>query len=239
MSEYRIAICDDNHNMLDEMAQMCGDILSQKETAHEIRTFDSSEKLLDSICAGESYDLLILDIQMDGMSGMELAHRLRSINNRVSIIFVTACDGYLLEGYEVQPIYFLLKPINKQRLEAAIMLDLTLNHSPKNIAVRIGGKNISLVLSEIVYIESYNHQLAIHTTSAEQTVYSSLTAMERQLPANEFSRCHNSYLVRLEFVGEICRNEVTLRNGIRLPIGRQYFKTFQQDFIAYMNKDRK
>lgn len=238
MSEYRIAICDDDSNMLNEMAQMCGDILSQKDIAHEIRRFDSSEELFNSICAGEGYDLLILDIQMDGMNGMELAHKLRDTNNRVSIIFVTACDSYLLEGYEVQPVYFLLKPVDKQRLESALMLDLALNHSPKSLAVRIGGKNINLVLSEIVYIESYNHQLIIHTTSAEQSVYLSLTAMEQQLPANAFSRCHNSYLVGLEHISEISRSEVTLRNGVSLPIGRQYFKTFQQDFISYMNKNQ-
>lgn len=238
MSEYRIAICDDDRNMLNEIVQMCGDILSQKDTAHKIRTFESSEELFNSICAGEGYDLLILDIQMDGMNGMELAHKLRSTNNRVSIIFVTACDSYLLEGYEVQPIYFLLKPVDKQRLESALMLDLALNHSPKSLAVRIGGKNINLVLSEIIYIESYNHQLIIHMTSAEQSVYTSLTAMEQQLPANSFSRCHNSYLIGLEHICEISRSEVTLRNGVSLPIGRQYFKTFQQNFVSYMNKNQ-
>lgn len=238
MSDYRIAICDDDRNMLNEMAQMCEDILSQKDIAHEIREFKSSEDLFNSICAGEGYDLLILDIQMDGMSGMELAHKLRDTNNRVSIIFVTACDSYLLEGYEVQPIYFLLKPVDKQRLETALTLDLSLNHSPKSFAMRIGGKNINLVLSEIIYIESYNHQLIIHMTSAEQSVYTSLTAMEQQLPTGAFSRCHNSYLVRLEHVSEISRSEVTLRNGVKLPIGRQYFKTFQQDFISYMNNSQ-
>ena len=169
------------------------------------------------------FELLILDIQMEGMTGMELARSLRDKGNRVSIIFVTACEDYLSEGYGVQPIHFLLKPVRREALASAIHTDLKLNYIPKTVVV-------------IRYIESYNHSIVIHQSTDNSTYYFSLSDFEKQLPMGQFARCHNSYLVNLDEVREIGRTELSLQSGETLPMGRTYYKAFQSAFVRYINQ---
>ena len=174
---------------------------------------------------------------MNGMTGLELARSLRSKDDRISIIFVTACDNYLSEGYDVQPIHFLLKPICREALANAIRTDLKLNYLPKAVTLSIGNKILHFSVSEIRYVESYNHNIIIHQSSGNSnTYYLSLTEFEKQLPKGHFSRCHNSFLVNLSRVKEIGRTDLTLRNGDMLPVGRTYYKAFQSEFIRYINQ---
>ncbi len=237
MSVYRIAVCDDDDIMRENLCSLCSDILTDDSIEYRIEPFRSAcelEKRLD-IESGP-FDLLILDIQMDGMTGMELARSLREKGNRVSIIFVTACENYLGEGYGVQPIHFLLKPVKREALASAIHTDLKLNYIPKTVIVHIGNKLVHLVLSDVQYIESYNHSIVIHQSTGNSTYYFSLSDFEKQLPMGQFARCHNSYLVNLEEVREIGRTELSLQSGESLPIGRAYYKTFQNAFVRYINQ---
>lgn len=173
---------------------------------------------------------------MDGMTGIELARSLREKGNRVSIIFVTACEDYLSEGYGVQPIHFLLKPVRREALASAIHTDLKLNYIPKTVVVHIGNKLVHLSFSDIRYVESYNHSIVIHQSTCNSTYYFSLSDFEKQLPAGQFARCHNSYLVNLNEVREIGRTELSLQSGETLPVGRAYYKAFQSAFVRYINQ---
>ncbi|MDO4397733.1 MAG: LytTR family DNA-binding domain-containing protein [Oscillospiraceae bacterium] len=236
MSIYRVAICDDERTVGEEVGSLCRDILSEAKVEHEISLFSSAEelekKLNEENCP---FELLILDIQMNGMTGIELARRLRQKGNRISVIFVTACGEYLPEGYDVQPIHFLLKPIKRDALERAVLTDLRLNHFPKAAVLHIGSKTLNLTVSEILYIESLNHSVIIHRKSGSDSYYASLSEVEKALPSGIFSRCHKSYLVNLEYVQEIERTELTLQNGSKLPVGRAYYKDFSKQFIRFIN----
>lgn len=236
MDKYRIAVCDDDEIMRDELSAMCADILTQEEVPYEVVTFSSAYELEKQISeVGDCFELLILDIQMDGMNGMELAHLLREKGNRISIIFVSACDEYLLEGYDVQPIYFILKPVEREYLARALNTDLRLNHRQKTFMLHVGNKTVSLTISEIRYVESLNHKMLVHQGDDMRTFYMSLTELEKQLPAGMFARCHNSYLVNLKNVNEITRTYVRLTSGETLPIGRAYYQAFQSAFIRSIN----
>lgn len=117
MDRYRLAVCEDDDAIRKELALLCRDILKAEGIEGEISEFSSAvplKRLLEE--EGGRFDLLILDIQMESMTGMELAKSLRQQGNRVSILFVSGCEQYLLEGYEVQPVHFLLKPVCRQAL---------------------------------------------------------------------------------------------------------------------------
>lgn len=129
---------------------------------------------------------------------MELAHSLHDSGDLVSIIFITACDDYLSEGYGVQPIHFLLKPVKKEALANALHTDLKLNYLSKTLLLHIGNKNVSLSFSDSRYIESFNHEVIIHQAGTKRTYALSLTEMERQLPPGQFCYCHNSHRYRQE-----------------------------------------
>ena len=108
---------------------------------------------------------------------------------------------------------------------------------PKAVTLSIGNKILHFSVSEIRYVESYNHNIIIHQSSGNSnTYYLSLTEFEKQLPKGHFSRCHNSFLVNLSRVKEIGRTDLTLRNGDMLPVGRTYYKAFQSAFIRYINQ---
>ncbi len=237
MSVYRVAICEDDNIMRENLCSLCNDILTDDGVEYSLESFHSAcelEKRLKN--ENFPFDLLILDIQMKGMTGMELAHSLREKGNRVSIIFVTAYEDYLREGYGVQPIHFFLKPVKREALASAIHTDLKLNYIPKTVVVHIGSKLVHLSLSDIRYIESYNHSIVIHQSTGNSTYYFSLSEFEKQLPKGQFARCHNSYLVNLNAVHEIGRTELHLQNGEVLPIGRTYYKMFQSSFVRYINQ---
>lgn len=237
MSAYRIEVCDDDNIIRENLCSLCSDILTNDSVEYRLEPFRSAcelEKRLDTESC--PFDLLILDIQMEGMTGMELARSLREKGNRVSIIFVTACENYLGEGYGVQPIHFLLKPVRRETLASAIHTDLKLNYIPKTVVVHIGKKLVHLSLSDIWYIESYNYSIVIHQSNGNSTYYFSLSDFEKQLPMGQFARCHNSYLVNLDEVREIGRTELSLQSGETLPMGRTYYKAFQSAFVRYINQ---
>lgn len=237
MSAYRIAVCDDDDIIRENLCSLCSDILTNDSVEYRLESFRSAcelEKRLDTESC--PFELLILDIQMEGMTGMELARSLRDKGNRVSIIFVTACEDYLSEGYGVQPIHFLLKPVRREALASAIHTDLKLNYIPKTVVVHIGNKLVHLSLSDNRYIESYNHSIVIHQSTDNSTYYFSLSDFEKQLPMGQFARCHNSYLVNLDEVREIGRTELSLQSGETLPMGRTYYKAFQSAFVRYINQ---
>lgn len=234
---YRLAVCEDDDAIRGELDALCREILEEAGISYTVNLFPSAEELEKALSSqADPFDLLLLDIQMQGMTGMELAKALRLRGDRVSIIFITGCEDYLREGYSVQPVHFLLKPVSRQALAGALRTDWELNHKPKNIVLRIAGKTVSLPLSDIRYIESFNHSVVVHQADKTPSYPLSLTEVERLLPSGQFSRCHNSYLVNMEYVDEFVRRELFLRGGERLPMGRTYYKAFQSAFVRYMNR---
>ena len=237
MNLYRLAICEDDDTVRAQLHSLCQEILIENGIEHSIMDFASAQQLDDVLTEENSpFDLLLLDIQMEGLTGMELAQSLRQRGDRVSIIFVTGCEDYLPEGYSVQPIHFLLKPVSRESLALALRTDWQLNHRPKAIVLRIGSKTVQLSLAEIRYIESFDHNIILHQAEGNRTYFLSLTDFEKQMPRDQFCRCHNSYLVNMSFVEEIGRMELSLRGGVRLPVGRAYYKTLQSAFIRYLNR---
>ena len=237
MNRYRLAICEDDDGIRAQLHSLCQEILTENGIDHCITDFSSAQQLENRLAAESApFDLLLLDIQMEGMTGMELAQSLRQRGDRVSILFVTGCEDYLPKGYSVQPIHFLLKPVSREGLAAALRTDWQLNHKQKTVVLRLGSKTVGLPLADIRYIESRNHNIIVHQTEGERTYVLSLTNFERQMPPNQFCRCHNSYLVNMDYVEEIGRTELSLRGGVRLPIGRTYYKTLQSAFIRYLNR---
>lgn len=236
MNQYRLAICEDDVGMQSSLCDLCKEILTGMEIPHEITLFPCA-CALEAVLAhrAQPFSLLILDIQMAGMTGMELAHILRKRGDEVSILFVTACPDYLLEGYEVRPVHYLLKPVTRETLEKVLRTDWELHHAPRTVVMRAGGKAVSLTLADIRYVESRNHNLVVHQPGEELSFLMPLSEAERLLPHNQFARCHNSFLVNLSHVKLVGRSELTLRDGQRIPVGRRYYDSFQSAFVRYMN----
>ncbi len=234
---YCIAICEDNAQMCQTLCDLCGSILSQRGVEYEVTGYPSAQALAEAIFSGsEAANLLLLDIQMEGMSGMDLARALRRAGSRISIVFVTVSRDYLLEGYGVQPLQYLLKPVTREALAEAIDVDFRLNVQARNLIIRSAGRKVSLPIQDIQYIESRDHSVIMHMTDSERRFALSLTEIESYVPAGQFCRCHKSFLVKLSGVAEVGRMELLLHSGVRIPIGRKYASQFQSAWIHYLNQ---
>lgn len=185
----------------------------------------------------DAFDLLILDIQMEGKSGLELAAELRQADNRVSIIFVTGCEEYLKDGYAVQPIQFLLKPVDYPLLYHAVHTAWKLGKGKRHVVLQEGARTILLTTREVRYVESFNHGIRVHQGAASGFYRITLAEAERAIQSTGcFCRCHNSFLVNMDWVSEITRTKVVLADGEQIPIGRRYYELAQKTFIHYMTQ---
>ena len=232
---YRVAVCEDEPNLRAGLCAQCGEILTELEIKHEIVPFPSAEELETALTGGARFDLLCLDIFLEGRTGMELAQEVRKWDDQVSILFITSSTEYLLEGYGVRPIQYLLKPVKREELKKAILTDLRLNHQPRTVTLKGRGKTAVLPLADIRYAESQNHGCIFHMVQEDQSFALGLAQVEQLLPKNQFCRCHNSFLVNLVHIKEIAGREVVLTGGGRLPMGRRYAEQFQSEFIRYIN----
>lgn len=235
MNCYRLGVCEDDAKERQLLKTMCQEILDVHQIPCTISAFDNAARL-EAASYQWDFDLLLLDIQMEGMSGMELAKKLYARGNSPRLLFVTGAPEYALEGYQVHPIHFLVKPVERSQLEAVLLQDWNSHHRPKNVVLRSGGKTTSLAVDDILYLENLNRTVIAHTTQGDYTFPISLSEAEQSVPPGCFARCHNSFLVNLSKVTEISRKGVLLRDGTCLAVGRRYYQEFQTAHIRYVNR---
>lgn len=238
MHTYHIAVCEDDRLIQKTICDLCDEILTASGTIHEITSFSSAEELEQFLeKQGQIFDLLVLDIQMGEKSGMEFARELRARKDRVSILFVTGYDGYLKEGYSVQPVQFLLKPVRRAELEEALMTDLELKHRMKYALLQKGSRSLRIVLDDVLYAEANgNHKIRIFQEKREDDFPVGLSELEQLLPADRFIRCHNSYLINLDHVIKYEKSSFYLEDNTRIPVGRKFTRSCQDALIAYVNQ---
>lgn len=164
LEPYRLAICEDDPRERQSLESLCREILQKRGIPGEVASYPSTEALDSSLQEGRGpFDLLLLDIQMAGINGMEFAKTLRDRGDEVRILFITGAAEYALEGYQVNPIHYLLKPVNQRELERVLVGDWERNHRSKTLLFRQGTKWVALAVEDILYIESLNRNVVVHT----------------------------------------------------------------------------
>lgn len=238
MQTYRIAVCDDDPISREEICRTCREILTEEGIAYTIEAFPDGESLENTLeQKRQAFDLLILDIQMKEISGMDLAKTLRARDDRVSIVFVSGNEQYLREGYQIQPIHFLLKPLDREQMREALRIDWKLNHRPNTVFLEKGTRRLVLRLDQMVYAETNgNHGTRFILKDQEPKEFPmGLTELERRFPPDRVIRCHNSYLVNLMHVREMKNTAFLMDNDLCVPIGRKYYSKCQGRFIDYIS----
>lgn len=178
----------------------------------------------------EQVDIMFLDIKMPEMSGLELV---KSLKNPPKIIVTTAYDEYALEGYELDIVDYLLKPIrferflkavNKvQQLQQASSAPDALKAADEAFYVRSDRKLVRIDPGDVRYVESLKNYLAIHTGNQKIIVHSTLSGIEEELRPNPyFVQVHKSFIVNTRFVAEVGNSMIRLKDNTELPIGGSY-----------------
>ena len=226
----KIAICDDSKLDRQLLKVVIQTYFENNEEEFKIFEYELGDNLLDDI----EVELLFLDIIMNGM---KIARKLRDIQFKAPIIFLTAHADYAVESYEVYAAGYLLKPYDTNKL--TLLLDEVLQRSvQKRIAVKVKKQHRYLEINDIMYVESDKHVLNIHLKDSRviQTT-EKLSELEKTINSKRFIRCYQSYLVSMDYIKD-AKTDFILSNDIRIPIRVRGRKEIIERYHKYYSSER-
>lgn len=227
----RIAIVDDEKVIREQIKNL----IEKKQTGSAVDTYFSGEELLR---AGKGYDIVFLDIQMDGMNGIDTARALRQKTDDTVLIFVTGVKEYVFDAFDVGAFHYLIKPLEEMKFysvydRAVLEAAKKKQHGMGQLFVKTRNRNVTLDQSNILYIESRAKKVEIHTRNDIIEAYAGIGELEKQLTEN-FYRCHRGYLVNLAFVSEYSIDSITLNNGETIILTKEKYGEFVKVYMRYL-----
>ena len=238
-SMLRIAMCDDDKMDRERVHGLVTDYLKEKNLHAQVKVFDHPDSLLEE-CEHFRPHIYILDIVMPMVSGIQAARELRWNQPDAQIIFATSESSYALESFDVNPINYILKPIDKEKLFAT--LDLALTHvslgKEKSTTIKVKGGFRTIHLDDILYIEYRNHVVSYHLDSGEIVSPPTLRIgfseyLDENHPGKEFVRCHESIAVNIAAVDKLTKTDITLRNNENLPVSKSRYAEVMDSYMDY------
>lgn len=227
----KIAICDDEKNEARQIQSAVENWAKAANQRIEIAEFPSAEAFLFQYQENNSFDILLLDVSMTGESGIDLAKRLRLEGNRAEIIFITSHFEFYGEGYEVDALHYLLKPVDEAKLSAALTKAAErIAVAPPAVIIKCDGETVKIFESEISYVEAFLHYIVIHTKKREYKIKENLSDFAEKL-SEDFYRTHRSYLVSLKQIVRIGKASVTVEGGTELPLARGKYDEVNRAYI--------
>lgn len=227
----RIAICDDEERYRIELKTILNKLLINADL--NIDTFDDGNILADAF-AVSPYDLVFLDIEMPALDGITLAKKIRARSENVFIVFLTSHIEYALEGYEVNALRYLTKPVDIEKLKEVIRYVQEKQGSSRQIIIKEDGEEILIDINDVIYMESMNQNVRIVTAKGEHVIRYNIGDFEEQLKNDGFFRIHRGYLISLSKVKKLSGNDVILDSGETLPVSRSNVKPLKEALYTYV-----
>ncbi|MBR1635414.1 MAG: response regulator transcription factor [Lachnospiraceae bacterium] len=229
----RIAICDDEIIIREDIEKKVRSILPEAS----IKSYASAGELLSD----EDPDILLLDIQMDGMNGMEAAKRLREHSSDTVLIFITAMEEYVYEAFDVGAFHYLIKPFTDEKFKEVLLRaasDIQKRNrkrsgdSTRHIIIQDGISRISIDTADIIFAEVLNRTVTIHLTNRDVSYRGSMVELSNQL-GDGFFQTHRSFLVNMKYVTSYSSAGVETPKGM-VAIARGNLKHFVKTFMDYI-----
>lgn len=207
----------------------------ENKTFFEIFEFCDGQELLAAY--PQRLNLLLMDIQMEYEDGLETARRVREFDSEVTLIFITNMIQYALEGYRVDALNFLVKPVGYPAFSAEVARALKRIASKSGIALTIRNSDgiFTVDSADIGYIEAFNHKTILHTKSRVIPAGQTMVSFQNMLAVMPFFRCHSAFLVNMDRVERVFENDVWIF-GQRLPVSKHRRKAFLEAYAAHMGK---
>ena len=207
-------------------------------TDDDIETFSDGNILADKF-QKEPFDLVFLDIEMPAVDGITLAKKLRAYSEKVFIVFLTGHVEYAIEGYEVNALRYLTKPVDIDKLKDVLNFVREKLGSTRQIMIKEDGEEIVINVSDVVYIESMNQNVRIVTTKGEHIIRYNIGDFEEQLKDDGFFRSHRGYLISLSKVKRLIKTDVVLDGGageVVLPVSRSNIKPLKDALYDFVER---
>lgn len=234
---YKVALCDDESFFLHKHAEIFRLCLLKLEITYELRIYQSINQLMDFIHKNtDFFHIIALDILMDEKNGIEAAKRIREMNSLVSLLFITSTKDYSYEGYSVEPIHYILKPLSEKVLTPIIKKDHEKRFAPHHIIIPSKEQNHILCIDDILYLEALNRVITVKTEKNTYQYTGSFSMVTSKLPKEQFIQCHKSFFVNIKKVKGINKNKLSGKiylSSEQIPVGRAYFSTVYSQLTSY------
>ncbi len=228
----RVALVDDDECYRLQEKEFIEVFAKESGEEFEITTFKSGMDFITDY--KPVFDIAFLDIEMPLMDGMETARRLRQVDNRICIVFITKVAKYAIEGYEVNAIDYVVKPIKylkfKDKLKKAVKY--VVSNKEKELVIKSKGAYFRIPVSQIYYIEADKHYLVYNTSGGEIRERGNIEDALKQLSDSGFSLCNSGCIVNLKLIQQVTQTEIII-NGISLPLSRRRIKDFRTDMLKF------
>ena len=224
-----IAVVDDEKVMREYLCEL----IKKQKPESRIESYARGEELLAS---GKRFDIVFLDIQMDGMNGIEAAGSLRKKQEEVILIFITGIREYVFDAFDLYAFQYLLKPVDEKKF--AEVLERAVREAGRKKEKRelfIKTRNLTLDQADILYIESRGKKVEIHTVRERESIqiYAAMEELEGQL-GKDFYRCHRAYLVNMSHITEYGSDSIILANGDKVYLAKKKYGEFVKAYMWHL-----
>lgn len=235
MQRYTIAICENEEVQALYIQKLLKEYAEQHQLHIDLPLFESAEAFLFEYETDKAVDLILLDIQMSEMTGLEMAEKLREKHDQVKIIFITGMTEHIGDGYRVEASDYLVKPITKERFFA--VLDRVIQTIPQEIRTVIftntAGEQVKVAMNDVVAAEVSGREIAITTTNETFGIRSSMSELKKELDETVFVAPDRSWLVHCGHIERVQKTELIMDNGMTIPVSRRNAKPVTQAFIDF------
>lgn len=231
----KIAICDDNLNIVEEVRGLLDEYALSKNFPLDISTFDNGQAVLES---DEKFNIAILDVEMPGCNGIELGKILREKNRHIVLMYITSHKKYLDEALNLNAARFFEKPIDSKRFYDGLDNALKrIDNTTIKFFLKEDNASVRINANDIIYveIEPIGHRKTKVVTEEKTYISSNKIAFwEEHLISSLFVKTHKSYIINMEYITKYENNTLQLDGKYNIPISRNYQSSVHKDFIRYM-----
>lgn len=224
-----IAVVDDEKVIREQI----GGLIDKQMPDCYLESYATGEEL---IAAEKRFDIVFLDIQMDGMDGIEVARTLREEQDEIVLIFVTGNREYVFEALDLYAFHYLLKPVDESKFREVLVRaagEVAKKKEKKGLFIK--KRNLTLDQADILYIESRAKKVEIHTARSKDIIeiYATMEELEGQL-GEDFYRCHRAYLVNMAHITEYDSDSITITNGDKIYLTKKKYGDFVKAYMWYL-----
>lgn len=227
----RIVICDDDKFYVNEIERNINNILVEKNIPFVFDLYIDSENLFNS---NMSYDLALLDIEMQPYNGIQIAEKLKEINPYIIIFIITSYDKYLDDAMDLNVFRYIKKPLDSYRLKTGFLKALeSIDNNVIKFNLKKDNKTKIIASNDIVYIETVSNATKVCTTSGDYLSNDKIDVWNKKLVASFFFRVHKSFIINIKYLSDYTRDIVTLSEKYKIPISYRKQAEFRSYFLRF------